>query len=625
MNINRNNNELSKNDNIVCPECFELLNKTKIGNENEIKNNLEELIKIKCEKCMIEFCYIVCPYCEKKIYMKIHSKGLEYNGLNGFNINCPYKSCENVFYFTKCIKCQRIQKQKAYIKEGDIIKCIYDDCKCEYIQVNCPVKYCSDIISIKKPKLYTNFPFGIMTLHKKEIEAMFQKINCYYCLRPIIFTSNRNHRNKYNECQVVNCPYEDCNKKFNRIICPYCYTENYVNGGWYKMGSQIKCNSCKNEFGKILCSSCGKINVCKGSYFQSGKLKCGFSNCLKESYMINCIYCRKLNIFNNEIPLNGQTIKCGYCHNTFNEIFCPFCSLGNPFPLADFSFGKVYKCKYLTCLKQFQFLICPNCFLYSFTKETQEGKKLKCDECNITFMNWGCPFCKSTILDKNTFLHQGQMVKCPSRKCGKIYSFIRCSKCQKLIFSKENENIMGISIKCPYQGCGEYTLITQCPLCKIKTVFSGESKNLKKGEIIICPSCKGEYKFSKDNKIYKNQLTILKEIEGETIDFGIAEMDENFLMKQDLFYFKNKNNFSRLNSTLINSGISEENSFFIITQNSKPLDVCIVCHNNLKESIFYPCGHRCVCYNCAVLLFEVNKKCPKCNCDVECIIKKIYE
>ena len=102
-------------------------------------------------------------------------------------------------------------------------------------------------------------------------------------------------------------------------------------------------------------------------------------------------------------------------------------------------------------------------------------------------------------------------------------------------------------------------------------------------------------------------------------------MDENFLMKQDLFYFKNKNNFSRLNSTLIKSGISAENSFFIITQNSKPLDVCIVCHNNLKESIFYPCGHRCVCYNCEVLLFEVNKKCPKCNCDVECIIKKIYE
>ena len=308
MNINRNNNEISKNELIVCPECSESLNKIKIGKENAIKNILDELIKIKCKKCMIEFCYIDCPYCDKKIYMKMHPKELEYNGLNGFNINCPYKSCENVFYFTKCLKCQRIQKQKTYIKEGNIIKCTYDDCKYEYIQVNCPVKYCSDIMGVKKPKLCTNFPFGIMTLHKKKIEVMFQKINCYYCWRPIDFTSNRNHRNKYNECQVIKCPYEDCKKKFNRIICPYCSNENYVNNGWYKMGSQIKCNSCKNEFGKILCSSCGKINVCKGSYFQSGKLKCGFSNCLKENYMINCIYCRKLNIFNNEIPINGQTI-----------------------------------------------------------------------------------------------------------------------------------------------------------------------------------------------------------------------------------------------------------------------------------------------------------------------------
>ena len=623
MIINRDNYGLSNNDNIVCPQCFELLYKPKSKYENKITNNIEEFIKFNCKKCMNEFCYILCPYCDKKIYMKIHPNGGEYNGLNGFNIYCPYISCAKVFYFTKCIKCQRNQKQKTYIKEGNIIKCIYNDCQCEYIQVNCPAKYCTDIISIEKPKNYTNFPFGIMILHKKEIDAMFQKINCYYCLRPVVFTSNIKHRNKYYECQEVICPYEDCKKKFNRIICPYCFTENYVNDGWYKMGSQIKCSSCKKDFGKILCSSCGKINICKGNYFQSGKIKCGFSNCLKENYMINCIYCRKLNIFNNEIPINGQIIKCGYCHNTFNEIFCPFCNLINPFPLTDFSFGKVYKCKYLTCLKQFQFLICPNCLLYSFTRETQEGKRLKCDDCNILFMNWGCPFCKSTIMDKNTSLHQGQMVKCPSKTCGKIYSFIRCSKCYKLIFSKENENIMGICLKCPYQGCEEYTLINQCPLCKIKTVYSGQRKNLKKGEIVHCPSCKGKYKFLKDNKLYNNKLTILKEIEGETIGFGKAEIDENYLMKQDLFYIQNQKNTIRLYSIILNSEISSES--VIVSPNNRPLDVCIVCHNNLKESIFYPCGHRCVCYNCAVTLFEVNKKCPKCNCYAKCIIKKIYE
>ena len=231
-----------------------------------------------------------------------------------------------------------------------------------------------------------------MTIHKNEKEIMYHKINCYYCWRPIVYESTRAHRNKYCECQKVICPYTDCKKEFNRIICPHCYIEIYVKNGWYKIGSLIKCNKCKKDFGKILCIACGRINVCKGAFFKSGQILCGFPNCLKESYMINCIYCIKLNIFKKLIPINGQKIKCGYCHNTFNEIFCPFCRLINPFPLGDFSFGKVYKCKYLTCFKQFQFLICPNCLLYSFTKETKEGKKIKCNECNISFMNWGFLF-----------------------------------------------------------------------------------------------------------------------------------------------------------------------------------------------------------------------------------------
>ena len=52
---------------------------------------------------------------------------------------------------------------------------------------------------------------------------------------------------------------------------------------------------------------------------------------------------------------------------------------------------------------------------------------------------------------------------------------------------------------------------------------------------------------------------------------------------------------------------------------------CMICHNNRKESIFYPCGHRCVCYICAVMYFSVFKKCPKCQSAAKCIIKKIYD
>ena len=614
MNINR---DKSESFNISCPQCSEsIFGGNNRNNNNNINNRINsscEFIKFNCQKCDIDFCYILCAYCDKKIYMKIHPEGLDYNGLNGFNINCPYESCSKTFYFTKCIKCQRAQKQKKYIKEGTTITCIYNDCKSEYFQINCPIKYCPDLISIEKPRIHKNFPLGAMNIHKKECEVMYQKVNCFYCWRPIVYLSSVTHKNKYIECQKVICPYNDCKRSFNRIICPNCYSENYVNDGWYKMGSKIKCNKCKEYFGKILCPSCGKINTCERNYFKSGFIKCGFSNCLKENYMINCIFCRKLNIF-NQLPINGQKIKCGYCENTFNEVLCPFCSLINPFPLSDFCYGKVYKCKYLNCLKEFQFLMCPKCLLYTFEKDHQEGRKLKCDECNTLFMNWGCPFCKSNIMDKDSTLNLGQMVKCPAKHCRKEYSFIKCTKCQKLIFSKENESLLGKCVKCPYKDCGEFTLLNICRLCDKRLIYSGRISSYNDGDTIKCPNCKKSYKFKRDKNSYEKKLNILEEIVGETINFGVGEVDENYLIKQNLI-FKIKSQNTDIISEKIN----------IVNFQISSFKDCMVCHNNLKESIFYPCGHRCVCYNCAVLIFEVYKKCPKCNKEAKCIIKKIYE
>ena len=372
---NSNNNTLNNpdKDTIICPNCYESsLSENSIIKFN--KNNPPEFEKIICRKCSVEFCYISCIFCCKKIYMKMHIAYSKYNGLNGFNIYCPYKLCNKVFYFTQCIKCNRTQKQKKYIKEGENIQCIYEDCKFNYIQNNCPNLHCTEVFSIEKNKVSNNFPQGILSNHNNKI--IFQKINCFYCWRPIVYQSTKLHRNRYYECQVVECPYEDCKKSFNRLICPFCSHEIYVQDGWYEMGSEIRCKNCNKFFGKILCPSCNKINNCQEDYFQFGKMICGFQNCQQNNYMINCIFCRKLNIFKREIPINGQLIKCGYCHNTFNIILCPFCRCMIPFPQGDFTFGKVYKCLYTTCLKKFQFLICPNCSSYSFKSDTQEGKKL---------------------------------------------------------------------------------------------------------------------------------------------------------------------------------------------------------------------------------------------------------
>ena len=102
MNINR---DKSESFNISCPQCSEsIFGGNNRNNNNNINNRINsscEFIKFNCQKCDIDFCYILCAYCDKKIYMKIHPEGLDYNGLNGFNINCPYESCSKTFYFTK--------------------------------------------------------------------------------------------------------------------------------------------------------------------------------------------------------------------------------------------------------------------------------------------------------------------------------------------------------------------------------------------------------------------------------------------------------------------------------------------------------------------------------------------
>ncbi len=53
-------------------------------------------------------------------------------------------------------------------------------------------------------------------------------------------------------------------------------------------------------------------------------------------------------------------------------------------------------------------------------------------------------------------------------------------------------------------------------------------------------------------------------------------------------------------------------------------DLCIICCEKPKQSVFVPCGHKSCCEKCAEKF--VNKyKCPFCKKSVESIIKKVYE
>ena len=99
ISINNSISNLSK-DEIICPKCSESC-ETKNSIFKFNINNPNEFEKIICKKCSFEFCFILCEFCTKKIYMKINKYNSLYNGLNAFNISCPYKLCQKVFYFTE--------------------------------------------------------------------------------------------------------------------------------------------------------------------------------------------------------------------------------------------------------------------------------------------------------------------------------------------------------------------------------------------------------------------------------------------------------------------------------------------------------------------------------------------
>ncbi len=600
--------------NIQCPFGLEQISNV----NNNAKKEYLELVELHCNNCKdsnnICFLIIWCSFCEKAIYIKKNKDNQPLNGMNGINIKCPYNSCGKYFYITICPKCRKNQKIPKIIKEGEIIQCKNEDCAYQYLQVRCPKVDCKEITYFCKPKNNSNNPNGILYNHKSEL--VFQKISCNFCIRPIVYESKKDSINRYFDSMKIICPYESCKKEFNRIVCPICSEINIIENGLYFMGHKIKCFGCKNYFAKILCPKCLKVNPFINTFFQSGEFICRYTLCSQKSYIVNCIHCRKMNVFNNndkEHPIPGQQIICAYddCRKAFNEVYCPGCNGLNPFPEGNFLFGKTYKCDFSFCKKIYQFLVCPDCLTYATTLDPQEGKKYSCNKCKTLLSNWGCPFCNKTIMDKNSSLEYGQVVQCPG--CKKEYSFCRCYNCQKLIFNEENRSILGLSVKC--KECDSISVNILCPKCNSKICIIDRMNDMVDGEKIKCTKCGEDFEYNTkmNQDIYKGNLSVLKNIKGEKINFGKSNVDENYLSVENLL----------INSNLYKKNENDKTEKDSIKNNNNK--ICIVCHCDNKESVFYPCKHRCTCYKCAIYFFKVFKKCPKCNEAAEAIIPRVYE
>ena len=615
---------------------------TIIIKENEIKTNENEKIqKIRIypsDKEKIN--EINCPYCNKEIKLK-HDLIDKYK-LNCLNIECPHNFCGKFFFFSICPKCQTLQVIPKLILEGEMLRCSNKTCLFQYMQTCCPVKPCQEMFYFSNLKNFNNSPNGVLHSHKNLL--IFQKISCIFCYRPLVYyTTSKNQINRYYETMRVVCPYEDCKKTFNRIVCPNCNEVNYMVLGLYMMGTRIKCAFCNFGFAKILCPMCLRINPLIKNEFKLGEFECRYNSCSKKCLIANCPHCQRINYFNhNEKNGNGkglipgQVIKCGYekCKKKFCLVMCSGCNEINPFPNGDFVFGKPYKCKYTAiCNKVFIILVCPKCFSYSKIYDECEGKKYTCNVCNTLLANFQCPFCLISILDKDSFFNFGQMIECPS--CKKRFSFFRCWNCKRLINSKENECILGKAVNCNY--CKKCSVNVICPKCLSKITFSKRTEKVSIGEKISCPNCQKVFEFSDKlengmEKLYNKNLFFIKELEGMTISFGNSLPDENYLERKNVFLCDKKENdffiedINMNEVSNISTNISTTNITKIYDDIGKKINnnLCIICQSNDKESVFFPCGHRCTCYKCAVYYFEVYKKCPKCEQNSTGIIPKIF-
>lgn len=54
-------------------------------------------------------------------------------------------------------------------------------------------------------------------------------------------------------------------------------------------------------------------------------------------------------------------------------------------------------------------------------------------------------------------------------------------------------------------------------------------------------------------------------------------------------------------------------------------EICIICMDSKKDTVFGPCGHFNCCEECAGSILNTTKKCPICRSSLDCIIdyKKI--
>jgi hypothetical protein len=515
-------------------------------------------------------------------------------------------SCGATGCTVKCEKCNKKIFYKNKYSQGDKIKC--SNCQNVFKKVRCPSLECQKSIILGE-----NFLEGQpLKCEHKDGTFCFQKVGCWYCGRHCVWNNSKGKY--YIDGQTIICPYKECERMTNKVICPKCLNSSVITRGNLDMGKKINCliKGCENVYNIYFCPFCKKTNYGNGSPIAGENLTCQFC---KESFtFVNCFFCKQINFWkkpNNYLPC--QTVVCSNesCRKKSALIPCPFCKRVNHFSRGVFILGQKYACSYRECKNEFVILYCGKCNMTHIKKASLDPNILYvCDHCKNLMPTIQCPKCfKFCCLPNNTTIETHTTLKCPYEKCGQVFYYYRCPFCKH---DFNSDKYITSNIKCPFQNCNKEYTYFKCKKC-LKDNYDVSSMDC---EEINCTNCNEQNNII--NQPDANKFSNLKKAyitQGEKYVFDNPEEDP---------YDRAIIN-SLIQTKIYEIPFSEKGTSIISGDNDNYVKTCVICLANPIEWILAPCGHKCVCQTCGKIIKEKFKKCPICKEIIIGVLEKVID
>lgn len=577
---------------IKCPICLQNI---------ELDINSETAF---CKNCNKSFYFITCSKCFQNIYFT--KKYIE-----GYNIQCPYLSCGGIKCHVICEKCNKKIFFTENYCQGDIIEC--ENCKYQFKKIKCPCLNCNNnIITSLNFREGSSIECNNIQNHDGKI-FKFQKINCCHCGKNCVWDNTKNKY--YIEGQIIKCPNKNCEKISNKVICPKCKKSGAVMKGNLDMGRKIVCFSkkCDCVYSIYFCPFCKKINYGNGTSITGKELIC--TECKQKFSFVNCIYCKQINFWKNpNFFIEGQNIICQdeNCQKIFSLIRCPHCLKINYFGKGLILLGKNYECCNNICRKGFIVFFCGLCNKTNIKKVNPNNNIYLCDYCNNPMPVLQCPKCfKFCKLENKTNLIIPMLsnLKCPYNSCGATFFYYKCPFCKR---DFNHDVFISTNIKCPFTNCQKIFSYNFCNKCGFENIIENKENDMDIEEN-ICEKCGEKILF--DEKNNKNiNLSKVNITQGEAYFFDNPDEDPyDTEISESMVWSKIYEIPPKIKNENEDDNINME------------CNKCVICLDKPKVSVFVPCGHRCVCFECGTRYQNEFKKCPLCKENSLELLKEVID